>query len=90
MMSYPEKKKKCKIRKKSIAVSGSLDVVSFHCPFSNSNFVHAYACVSKRVRPAYVHLGFSVDFFFLAWHIDFPVLWTENNLFKLYFNILKQ
>lgn len=80
MMSYPrKKKKKCKIQKKSIAVSGSLDIVS-HCPFSNSNFVHAYACVSKRVRPACVHLAFSADFFFLAWHIDFPVLWIENNL----------
>lgn len=48
MMSHPgkKKKKKCKILKKSIAVSGSLDTVC-HCPFSNSNFVHAYACVRE-------------------------------------------
>lgn len=63
MTSYPWKKKKCKSREKSIAVSGSLNIVC-HSPFSNSNFVRAYACVSKRARPTCVHLGFSVRFVF--------------------------
>lgn len=66
MTSYPvekKEKKKCKSRKKSIVVSGPLNII-YHSPSTNSNFVHAYACVNKRVRPTCVHLVFSDRFFF--------------------------